>query len=276
MNKHYTVIGQPIAHSMSPTIHSMFGELTDRNILYTRTESTPDTFSKTIDDLQQAGMCGCNVTLPFKEQAAVQCHELNKSAKDAQAVNTIHFHADGIRYGHNTDGSGLLADLKNNLKYVVEGKRILLIGAGGAARGALGPLADESPSSITIANRTLQKAQQLAKAFTNAKASITASEYNAIQPDDQFDLVINATSLSLQNQLPPLPDAIFANQALSYDMMYGSNDTIFMHWSQQNGAEQVSDGLGMLIEQAADAFEIWEGIRPETKSVYDFIKAQLA
>ena len=274
MSNRYTVVGQPIAHSKSPTIHSMFGELTGRDIIYTRTESTPTSFALTLDEWQQAGGNGCNVTMPFKEIAVELCDHLDQSATDAQAVNTIHFQ-DGKRYGYNTDGSGLLRDLTINQNFAITNKRILLIGAGGAARGALGPLISQAPLSITVANRTVDKAKALASSFPNTICNVIAIGYQDISFDDRFDLVINATSLSLQKALPPLPAHLFAQGALSYDMMYGSEDTVFMAWSKQHSATQVCDGLGMLIEQAADAFAIWEGVRPDTKTVYAYVKSEL-
>jgi len=278
MSNRYTVIGQPIAHSKSPTIHSMFAEFTGRDIIYTRTESTPETFAQTVDEWQQAGGKGCNVTQPFKEIAVTLCDYLDQSAKDAQAVNTIHFLDDGKRHGYNTDGSGLLRDLTETQAFSITNKRVLLIGAGGAARGVLGPLIAQAPSSITIANRTVDKAQVLANAFQQSLSTLSACGYSDIGDNDQYDLVINATSLSLQQALPPLPTNLFAPGALSYDMMYGSEDTVFMTWSKQHQASIVCDGLGMLIEQAADAFEIWEKIRPstkESKSVYSYVKSGL-
>ncbi len=274
MSNRYTVVGQPIAHSKSPTIHSMFGELTGRSINYTRTESTPASFAQTLDEWQQAGGKGCNITMPFKEIAVELCDHLDQSANDAQAVNTIHF-LDGKRYGYNTDGSGLLRDLTNNHHFTLTNKRILLIGAGGAARGAMGPFIAQAPHSITIANRTVEKAKALASAFPDTLCSLIATGYSDISDEDRFDLVINATSLSLQKELPPIPTQVFAPDALSYDMMYGNEDTVFMTWSKQHQAAQVCDGLGMLIEQAADAFAIWEGVRPETKTVYAYVKSEL-
>lgn len=274
MSNRYTVVGQPIAHSKSPIIHSMFGELTGRDINYTRTESTPTSFAQTLDEWQQAGGKGCNITLPFKEAAVELCDYLDQSAKDAQAVNTIHFQ-DGKRFGYNTDGSGLLRDLTSNHNFTITNKRILLIGAGGAARGALGPLIAQAPHSITIANRTVDKAKALAASFADTLCGLLATGFSDISDEDRFDLVINATSLSLQKALPPLPTNLFAPGALSYDMMYGNEDTVFMVWSKQHQAEQVCDGLGMLIEQAADAFAIWEGVRPNTKTVYAYVKSEL-
>lgn len=275
MSNRYAVFGQPIAHSLSPKIHRLFGELTQRDIDYDRFESTPDTFATTIEDWQKGGASGCNITMPFKGLAYELCNELSKSATDARAVNTIAFDESGNRYGYNTDGSGLLADLTINHAFAIAGKRVLLIGAGGAARGVLGPLIEEKPQSIIIANRSVGKAEALCAAFTNNSCALHARGYDDLSHDDQFEIVINATSLSLQKALPPLPNTIFAKNALSYDMTYGREPTSFMVWSEQHKASIISDGLGMLIEQAADAFEIWEGVRPETKSVYALLKSQL-
>jgi shikimate dehydrogenase len=253
----------------------MFGGLTQCDIQYERAESTPETFTTTINDWQQSGASGCNVTMPFKGLAFDLCDVLSQSATDARAVNTIRFNANGQRYGYNTDGSGLLADLTINQAFSISDTRVLLIGAGGAARGVLGPLIAQTPQSITIANRSVDKAQALCASFADKNCDLRARGYDDLMPDDRFDLVINATSLSLQKALPPLPSPLFAQNALSYDMTYSNEPTVFMQWSQQHGANIICDGLGMLVEQAADAFEIWEGVRPETQSVYALLKAQL-
>ncbi len=213
--------------------------------------------------------------MPFKGLAYELCDELSSSANDAQAVNTIAFDKNGKRYGYNTDGSGLLADLTLNQAFSIASTRVLLIGAGGAARGVLGPLLAEQPRSIIIANRSVEKAEALGAAFKSDSCDLQARGYDDLTQGDQFELVINATNLSQQKALPPLPNTIFAKNALSYDMTYSSEPTVFMDWSKQHNANIICDGLGMLIEQAADAFEIWEGIRPETKSVYALLKSQL-
>lgn len=265
----YTVIGQPVAHSLSPGIHHLFGELAQRRLLYTRTEATPETFEATVIDWQRSGAQGCNVTLPFKQQALAVCQRLSPAARQAGAVNTILMHRDGQRVGHNTDGSGLCTDIERNLRFPLCGKRLLILGAGGAARGALGPLLDGEPRSILIANRTPDRATDLASDFADHASTVSCRlagcDYATIDASARFDLIINATSLSLAGKLPTLPARPFADAALSYDMMYGKDDTVFMRWSREAGAEQVSDGFGMLVEQAADAFLMWEGVRPKVR-----------
>ena len=275
MINQYTVIGQPIKHSLSPGIHHLFGELTQRRINYTRSEATPDTFARTVIDWQQAGGMGCNITLPFKQLALEVCDRLSISAQRAQAVNTIHMHRDGSRVGHNTDGSGLLQDISVNQGYSLSGKRIILIGAGGAARGVLGPLLKASPATVHVANRTQSRAEELATTFGHL-GTTSASDLQSLNDYEPFDVVINATSLSLQGQVPAIPSALLAPAALSYDMMYAAEDTPFMSWSRKHGASTVCNGFGMLIEQAADAFFIWEGVRPKTRLALPRLRKLLA
>lgn len=266
----YTVIGQPIAHSLSPMIHALFGELTQRRISYTRTEGTPETFADIVRQWQQEGGRGCNVTAPFKEQAVEVCTHLALSAERAQSVNTIHMHRDGRLVGHSTDGAGMLEDIEHNIRFKVSGRRVLILGAGGAARGVLGPLLDAEPAALHIANRTVARAEGILKAFKNDPAAtvpMSASSYESLASEAPFDLVINATSLSLAGNLPTLPDGLFCSQALAYDMMYSRIDTVFMAWARGQGAE-VSDGFGMLVEQAAEAFLVWEGVRPKTRMAW--------
>jgi len=266
MINRYTVIGQPIAHSLSPVIHQLFGELTQRKIQYTRTEATVENFHETVLKWQASGGRGCNITLPFKEQALAVCDRLSVGAKRAGSVNTINMHRDGGRVGHNTDGLGLLVDLQQNLKFPLSGKRILLLGAGGAARGVVGPLLDAGPEVLHIVNRTEERATSLAEAF-EGDGPVQASAYAQLADEAPYDLVINATSLSLQGEVPPLSEQIFSPVALAYDMMYAKNDTVFMTWSRDCGAS-VSNGFGMLVEQAAEAFLIWEDARPKTRMAW--------
>lgn len=267
----YTVIGQPIAHSLSPMIHGLFGELTQRRISYTRTEGTPETFAEIVSNWHQSGGCGCNVTAPFKELALTSCTRLARSAERAGSVNTIHRHRDGGLVGHSTDGSGMMRDIESNLRFPVAGRRVLMLGAGGAARGVVGPLLDAQPAALHIANRTVARADGVVQAFADDLAAegvqLTASSYEALSEQAPFDLVINATSLSLAGSLPALPEALLADQALAYDMMYSHEDTVFMSWARARGAF-VSDGFGMLVEQAADAFLVWEGVRPKTRMAW--------
>lgn len=264
MINRYTVIGQPVTHSLSPAIHTLFGEMTQRRILYTRTPAQSETFADIVIDWQQQGGQGCNVTLPFKELALDTCDRLHASARRAHAVNTIHMHRDGARVGHNTDGTGLCTDIQRNHRFPLAGKRILLVGAGGAARGVIGPLLDCRPSLMHIVNRTVARADSLAQAFAG-EGPVQASGFDALPALPAFDCIINATSLSLQGDLPPLPPHPFTTGSLSYDMMYAPGDTPFMRWSRHAGARRSVDGFGMLVEQAADAFLIWEGVRPKIR-----------
>ncbi len=265
----YTVIGQPVAHSLSPGIHNLFGELAQRRIHYSRTEATADNFEQTVLDWQSSGAQGCNITLPFKQQALAVCQRLTPAARQAGAVNTILMHRDGQRVGHNTDGSGLCTDIERNLRFSLAGQHLLILGAGGAARGALGPLLDRGPRSVVIVNRTASRAIDLAADFSDhadaAGCTLSGCGYETMDGSATYGLIINATSLSLAGELPPLPERPFSHAALSYDMMYARGDTVFMRWSREAGASQISDGFGMLVEQAADAFLMWEGVRPKVR-----------
>ncbi len=271
----YTVIGQPVAHSMSPQIHQLFGELTQRKLNYTRTEATSENFNEVVQAFKSNGGHGCNITVPFKQQALDVVDRMTPAATQAQAINTIHMHRDGSLVGHNTDGSGLLADLQTNLRLSLHAKKILLLGAGGAARGCLAPLLATEPALVHIANRTVKRAEDLACTFS-ALGPISTSDYSALADIAPFDLVVNATSMSLHGKLPDLSTQLFARGALSYDMMYAQHDTVFMTWSRQHGATQVTDGFGMLIEQAADAFLIWEDVRPKTRMLYPQLRDLLS
>jgi len=263
----YTVIGQPIAHSVSPDIHHVFGELTQRRIHYSRTEATDSTFASTVQNWQSQGGLGCNVTMPFKSLALDVVDRLKPCARRAGALNTIFMHKDGSLVGYNTDGSGLLADLKNTLRVNPTGARILMVGAGGAARGVLGPLIDAKPDALVVANRTVSKAEELVSRF-NSDQRLSACSLDDLHAQAPFDIVINATSSSLTGDQLALPSTLFANQALAYDMVYSNTGTGFMNWAQEHGASRVVDGFGMLVEQAADAFLIWQGVRPKTRLVY--------
>ena len=267
MINQYTVLGQPIAHSLSPAIHHMFGELTQRRINYTRTEATPETFEQIAGDFLRNGGKGCNITAPFKQQAANLCTKLNDSATLAQAVNTIEVHRDGNWIGHNTDGTGLLFDIQHNKGISLSSKRILLLGAGGAARGVLAPLLKANPDLVHIANRTVERAQSLTNDFQHL-GNLQSSTYQELAEFDGFDVVINATSMGFNNESPPTPASVFHSNTFAYDMMYRRELTPFLQWCKQQGVEQISDGFGMLVEQAADAYLIWEGVRPKTRKVY--------
>lgn len=273
MINRYTVIGQPIAHSLSPIVHHLFGELTQRKIKYTRTEATPETFGQTVSELRASGAKGCNVTAPFKELAVTVCDRLSPGSSHAGSVNTIHMTRDGSLAGHNTDGAGLVADIVVNKRHAIKDKMVLILGAGGAARGVIAPLLKADPAGLHIANRTAQKAESLAARFGNL-GNVDASGYETLADLGQFDLIVNATSSSLAGSMPELPDTIAALRALAYDMTYAAGDTAFMLWAKERNIDAVN-GLGMLVEQAAESFLIWEGVRPKTRMVYPRLRDML-
>lgn len=285
MTDKYAVIGNPIAHSKSPLIHAEFAHQTGQDLSYEAIESPLDGFAATIERLRKEGYKGCNVTVPFKFEAHQLCKQLTGRAGAAQAVNTLLFEGGEI-LGDNTDGAGLITDIEQNIGCKLLFKRVLLMGAGGAAHGVIWQLFNAG-ASIVIANRTPEKAQQLAAKFAGY-GTVFASSYEALA-GKQFDVVINATSSSLSDELPPLPrcneipppppltkggeGGIFAPGALAYDMMYGKQ-TPFLKFAQEQGVEKLSDGLGMLVEQAAEAFFKWRGVRPETAPVIAQLRAQ--
>ena len=268
MTDKYAVIGNPIAHSKSPQIHKMFAEQTGEDISYERIEAPLDGFAAKVDELRATGYKGCNVTVPFKFEAFLQTNERTERAEVAKAVNTLSFDND-IIYGDNTDGAGLVNNLKNNLNFYFNNKRILLVGAGGAAWGISLPLLHESPKRLVISNRTIAKAedaQRILFPFTKGKLTEFVAKNFDDLTGEQFDLVINATSAGLTDSEIPLPHGIFAPGALAYDLMYG-RETPFMKFAREHGVAVVSDGLGMLVEQAAESFFIWRGVRPQTAQV---------
>ncbi|MDO9219852.1 MAG: shikimate dehydrogenase [Thiobacillus sp.] len=259
MTDRYAVFGHPIAHSKSPLIHAAFARQTGQDMTYEAILAAKDGFADGVAAFIAAGGRGANVTVPFKETAFKLAHRLSSRAERAGAVNTLSFNRDGI-LGDNTDGAGLVADLTHNLHCALSGKRILLLGAGGAARGVIEPLLDQQPAALVIANRTLSRAQTLAELFGRG---VSACSFDAA--DAPFDLVINATAASLAGELPPLSPRIFGAHTLAYDMMYG-RDTPFLSFARSHGAT-TADGLGMLVEQAAEAFYLWRGVRPDTAPV---------
>lgn len=266
---YFSVVGNPIQHSKSPTIHSMFGEQTGLNVCYVAIESHTDDFVSTVEDFQRAGGLGMNVTVPFKEYAWRLANEHSERAFHAQAVNTLKLEGGHI-YGDNTDGVGLVTDIQQNLERDLRDASVLLLGAGGAVRGVLAPLLDAGVKSLTLANRTPQKAVDLARAF-DAPGQLTGGGYEDL-PEGDFDIVINGTAASLSGDLPPLASTVFGKNTLAYDMMYGDKPTVFMEWAAENGAACVSDGLGMLVEQAAESFFVWNDVRPDTRPVIDKLK----
>jgi shikimate dehydrogenase len=256
----YAVIGNPVAHSKSPDIHAAFARATAQDIGYERLLAPLDGFARTVVEFRTQGGKGANVTVPFKEEAFRLCDTRSARAQAAGAVNTLLFEA-GQMAGDNTDGTGLIADLKSNLGQSIAGRSVLLLGAGGAARGVLHPLSAQGPRLLTVCNRTLDKAGALASAV-----GARACSFDALA-GQTFDIVINATSAGLKGEVPPLPPKLFAPDALAYDMVYGTGAQAFLAWARGQGAARCVDGLGMLVEQAAESFLLWRGLRPDTAPV---------
>lgn len=267
----YAVIGNPIGHSKSPQVHSLFAQQTRQAMVYEPLLAPIDGFAGVVHDFIDRGGCGANVTVPFKLEAFALAQELTPRAQSAGAVNTLSFSAGRIK-GDNTDGIGLVRDIMINAAVPLKGRSVLLLGAGGAARGVILPLIEAHIASLVIANRTQDRALELAEHFSPSTVPVSVSTFE--QLDRSYDVIINATSASLSSDLPPLPDAVFGLETLAYDMMYGARPTVFMQHAAQRGA-QVRDGLGMLVEQAAESFHIWRGVRPETASVYQWLRGQL-
>ena len=268
----YAVIGNPIAHSKSPMIHQLFAHQTGESIMYEGLLSPLDAFKETIQAFRAGGGLGANVTVPFKQEAWELSDELSDYAKRAGAVNTLVFRQDGSIYGANTDGIGLVRDLVENHQSTLQGKRILILGAGGAVRGVLQALLQQQPKEIYIANRTPERATQLAEDMQDIREDciLRGGSFNDIATKSEtgeFDLVINGTAASLQGIMPPIPEDCLAKGAHCYDMMYGGKPTAFEYWCEDNGAAKVMNGLGMLVEQAAESFSIWRGKMPDTKPV---------
>lgn len=271
MPDRYVVIGNPIAHSKSPQIHALFAQQTGEPVEYDRLLAPLDGFETAVRDFIVAGGRGANVTVPFKLQAFALADRRSARAEAAGAVNTLSFDSGRI-FGDNTDGIGLVRDITVRAGVPVAGARVLLLGAGGAARGVILPLLEEAPAEIVIANRTVAKAEALAASFAQAGGCLHASPFEALE--GTFDIVINATSASLSAELPPVPPSVFGARCFAYDMMYGAGPTVFMQMAAANGAS-VRDGLGMLVEQAAEAFFVWRGVLPDTAPVYQWLRSQL-
>lgn len=269
MTDRYAVVGNPIEHSKSPIIHAAFARALGHDIEYTRILAPLDGFSQTVMAFRSSGGRGVNVTVPFKLEAFALAQARSARAELAQACNCLRF--DDIQvFGDNTDGNGIVTDIQNNLGTSLRHKRILVMGAGGAVQGVLGPLLDERPAALMIANRTLDKARQLAAYFSAhpryATQPVAAVSY-AQTRDGHFDVVINGTSASLKDAVPELPAGVFAPGALAYDMMYGKGSTPFLELARAQGVRRAADGLGMLVEQAAESYWVWRGIRPDTAAV---------
>lgn len=272
MSDLYCVFGNPVGHSKSPAIHAAFAAVTGQDLVYEARLAAVDGFPQAISEFVAAGGKGANVTVPFKEEAFRLATRLSERAARAGAVNTLAF-SGGEIFGDNTDGAGLVRDITANLGGALAGRRILLLGAGGASRGVIAPLLAGQPAALFIANRTAGKAEALAAAFADM-APVDAGNFAKIV-GQSFDLVINATSASLAGESLPLPPGLFAPGSLAYDMMYGKGETPFLAQARQQGAARCADGLGMLVEQAAEAFFVWRGVRPATGQVLADLRAQL-
>ena len=261
------VVGNPVAHSRSPQIHARFAAATGLAVDYTRIESPLDGFVATLRAFAESGARGCNVTVPFKGEAFAACARLSERARRAEAVNTLVFEADGW-FGDNTDGAGLVRDIELNAGVPLAGKRVLLLGAGGAAAGALDPLLAARPAALVVANRTASKAQAMIERFAAgaARLDVPLSAAPLDAPGAGFDVLVNATAASLHADVPPLAAGTLKPGALALDMMYGAATVPFLRWARAQGAV-ARDGLGMLVEQASEAFFVWMGQRPATFQV---------
>jgi len=271
MAERYAVVGNPVAHSKSPQIHTLFARETGEDISYERLLAPLDGFVETVESFRRAGGRGCNVTVPFKVEAFEFAHEHSERAREAGAVNVLRFDDERV-FGDNSDGVGLVRDIETNLRFPLRGRRVLLMGAGGAAQGVLGPLLAAAPARLTLGNRTVEKAAALAARFGAAyPGSPSATSYAALA-GERFDVVINATSASLSESRVALPRNLFAPGALAYDMMYGKGLTPFLEAARDDGAAVLADGLGMLVEQAAESFYVWRGVRPHTGPVIESLR----
>jgi shikimate dehydrogenase len=269
MTDKYCVFGNPISHSKSPLIHAAFARQTGEDVEYRAIRAPAGGFKGAVDAFIAEGGKGANVTLPFKQDAYRLSTRLTQRAEQANAVNTLVF-GDGEVVGDNTDGVGLLRDVTLNLDTRVAGKRVLLLGAGGAARGVIVPLLDEHPAFLTIANRTVENAHALAERFAPL-GPVVGCAYGELA-GGAFDVVIDATSMSLSGAMPTLPDGIFAPGSLLYEMIYGLTDTPLRVFARRQGAARLSDGLGMLLEQAAESFFVWRGVRPDCAPVAELLQ----
>ena len=266
----YCVMGNPVSHSKSPQIHAAFAEQTRQKIFYQAILVDEGKFKDAIKEFQHQGGKGLNITVPFKHDAWEASDQMSRRAERAVAVNTISFNDEGKIAGDNTDGIGLIRDLTINHKLSIKDKNILILGAGGAARGILDPLFDEQADRVVIANRTVNRAEKLVNIFSD-RGDVSACGFDELVSSN-FDIVINATSASLQGDVLPLPEGLVNKNTCCYDMMYSAADTPFIGWAKAHGAGIALDGLGMLVEQAAESFFIWRGVRPETGLVIDLVR----
>ncbi|MBS0365817.1 MAG: shikimate dehydrogenase [Proteobacteria bacterium] len=267
----YGVVGHPVAHSLSPFIHAMFARATAQQLTYRAWDVAPPELLQRVAEFFAGGGRGLNITLPHKIAAVDLAQQLTERAAHAAAVNTLAAQ-DGVILGDNTDGAGLVRDLCHNQGLTLAGSRILILGAGGATRGILAPLLELQPQGIVIANRTAERAQSLAAAFADL-GTVGGTGFGQFDAQP-FDLIINATSASLSGEMPPLPAAALTPDTVCYDLAYGKGDTPFVVWARQRGCRRALSGLGMLVEQAAESFELWRGVRPATAEVLAALRAR--
>ena len=269
----YAVVGFPIGHSYSPLIHRLFAEQTGENLTYTRLAAKPEEFNRAVRQFAADGGRGLNVTVPHKEAAFELANEIGPEAERAGAVNTLSFTDNGRIRGDNTDGIGFRRDIERNHELALRGKRTLVLGAGGAARGVLAALLDARPGELVLANRTVQRATDLL-ATLGAPANFSASTLSALSGREPFDVVVNATSLGLHAAKLPFPPNCLSEETFAYDLVYGPQNTPFVDWAVRHGAGKAVQGWGMLVEQAGESFALWRGVRPETSPVLETVLAQ--
>ena len=268
----YRVFGNPIHQSKSPSIHKAFAQATKQYLNYQAQLVAEDEFEDTVTAFFASGGKGLNITVPFKQRAFAMAQTLSPAAQKAEAANTLYLNEQGQLVADNTDGMGLVRDICGNLSGEIRAKRILVLGSGGAVRGVLQPILAQLPAQVTIANRTHSKACELAASFTDL-GSITAVPMDQLQ--GPFDWIINGTSASLAGDLPPLPEGLLTNTSRCYDMMYSADTTVFNAWAIEQGAAQADDGLGMLVEQAAQSFNLWRGVLPPTAKVLQALRRSI-
>ncbi|SFR65714.1 shikimate dehydrogenase [Marinobacter daqiaonensis] len=275
-NDLYAVVGNPVSHSKSPRIHGLFAAQTGEAMEYTAIQAPLEEFAETVRGFFAQGGKGLNVTVPFKEQAWELADVRSDRAQKAGAANTLYLDESGRLMADNTDGAGLVRDLTYNAGVSLRDRKILILGAGGAVRGVLGPILAEQPAEVTIANRTVVKAQGLVSLFADDAGNTSLGAAGFATVKGPFDIIVNGTSASLMGDLPPVPDTAISDRTVVYDMMYAASTTPFNKWAREQGAEKVLDGVGMLIEQAAESFRIWRGVSPDTKTVMQELRPPMA
>ena len=268
--KHFAVFGNPVKHSKSPQIHQLFAQQFDIPLRYEAIQVDSGCLEEAVREFAKLGGQGLNITVPYKEEAFQIAAHLTERARVCQSVNTLSFDEELQIYGDTTDGQGLINDLVINNDVELKDTSVLVMGAGGTVRAILQPLLQQKPEVLTIVNRTVSRAQSLAIQFSN-EGVVSACSYDDLKRQ-RFDIIINATTLSLQGEVPPLPDGLLKADACCYDLMYADTDTTFMQWAKKQGARIVLDGLGMLVEQAAESFSIWHGVKPDTQPVLDTLR----